>query len=119
MSQKCPQCRLFNPPEALRCDCGYDFKAQRVLSSYLVDDEIRKHGGMTNFLGSQARGNLVNGSLLLGFVVVLSAMTYIAGGRSLVLGWPAVSGALLVYRGMRQRRMRQALVDRETRAPKA
>ena len=22
---ECPQCRLFNPPEAVRCDCGYNF----------------------------------------------------------------------------------------------
>lgn len=21
----CPNCRLINPPEAERCDCGYDF----------------------------------------------------------------------------------------------
>src|SRR5713226_549454 len=23
----CPTCGLTNPPEAVRCDCGYDFKA--------------------------------------------------------------------------------------------
>ncbi len=25
----CPQCGLVNPPEALRCDCGYDFRLRR------------------------------------------------------------------------------------------
>jgi len=26
---KCPQCGLFNPDEAQRCDCGYDFTTTR------------------------------------------------------------------------------------------
>ena len=34
---KCPHCGLFNPPEALRCDCGHDFKAGVVLESFLRD----------------------------------------------------------------------------------
>ena len=24
-AKECPQCHLLNPPNALRCDCGYDF----------------------------------------------------------------------------------------------
>jgi hypothetical protein len=27
---QCPHCRLINPPTAARCDCGYDFVAQRI-----------------------------------------------------------------------------------------
>jgi len=27
MEQQCPRCRLINPPEAVRCDCGWDFLA--------------------------------------------------------------------------------------------
>jgi hypothetical protein len=27
MSQRCPNCKLTSPPDALRCDCGYDFVA--------------------------------------------------------------------------------------------
>jgi hypothetical protein len=28
--QECPQCRLINPPTAIRCDCGYNFADQRA-----------------------------------------------------------------------------------------
>ena len=27
----CPNCRLENPPDSQRCDCGYDFHARRVI----------------------------------------------------------------------------------------
>jgi hypothetical protein len=25
MSQLCPNCKLINPPDAIQCDCGYNF----------------------------------------------------------------------------------------------
>jgi hypothetical protein len=34
-AKKCPRCRLINPPEAERCDCGWDFAARRQKQSYL------------------------------------------------------------------------------------
>lgn len=32
---QCPQCGLFNPSSAQRCDCGYDFVARTAATSYL------------------------------------------------------------------------------------
>jgi len=32
---ECPRCGLLSPPEALRCDCGWDFAAQSMKPSYL------------------------------------------------------------------------------------
>lgn len=33
--QKCAKCGLLSPPEALRCDCGYDFASGSIFESYL------------------------------------------------------------------------------------
>jgi hypothetical protein len=32
----CPKCGTVNPPEALRCDCGYDFASREMKQSYLT-----------------------------------------------------------------------------------
>lgn len=32
---KCPNCGLQNPPESLRCDCGFDFETSSIGSSFL------------------------------------------------------------------------------------
>jgi hypothetical protein len=53
MSQQCPKCGLFNPPDAARCDCGYDFASKSVKSSYLLAHVLEKHGGDKNTLRSQ------------------------------------------------------------------
>jgi hypothetical protein len=34
-AKNCPRCRLVNPSEAERCDCGWDFLTQRQETSYL------------------------------------------------------------------------------------
>lgn len=34
-TKTCPKCRLINPPEAERCDCGWDFVSDRQERSYL------------------------------------------------------------------------------------
>ena len=34
---KCPNCRLENPPNAQRCDCGYDFTSNKVRESYVKE----------------------------------------------------------------------------------
>lgn len=35
MVKDCPKCRMVNPPEAVRCDCGYDFVSRKMEQSYL------------------------------------------------------------------------------------
>lgn len=42
MAKDCPRCGLINPPGAQRCDCGYDFIAQRVKGSYLEPKQVAR-----------------------------------------------------------------------------
>ncbi len=39
MVRDCPLCKMINPPEAQRCDCGYDFTAGIVRESYLNEKD--------------------------------------------------------------------------------
>jgi hypothetical protein len=71
MSVTCPKCGLFSPDEAVRCDCGYDFAAREVRDSYLEAHIVEKHGGLTRFLETQARRNIVSGLCLLGLGVLM------------------------------------------------
>lgn len=32
--KKCPNCGLWNPPSAMRCDCGYDFDSNSIQASF-------------------------------------------------------------------------------------
>jgi hypothetical protein len=34
MAKRCPQCRLSNPDDADRCDCGYLFEPRRTYSTH-------------------------------------------------------------------------------------
>lgn len=34
--KNCPKCKLINPPNAQRCDCGYDFEVGEMRESYLT-----------------------------------------------------------------------------------
>lgn len=40
MLKHCPVCHLVNPPDAQRCDCGYDFEARQILNSYLTNKDL-------------------------------------------------------------------------------
>jgi len=111
MAQKCPRCGLFNPPEAIRCDCGYDFKTQTVESSYLAAHVLRKHGGADNIL-RVARSNVKDGVILLVVGIATSVIAYLASGSVYVLVGAILWGAMYVYRGLRQHRLGQNLLQR-------
>ena len=42
MGKDCSRCGLANPPEALRCDRGYDFALRKVAESYLTGKDLRQ-----------------------------------------------------------------------------
>lgn len=42
MGMECPNCKLVNPPNAVTCDCGYDFTAGALVSAPKGRQDIRK-----------------------------------------------------------------------------
>jgi len=42
VSRKCPNCKLINPDNALRCDCGYDFNEGVIKQSHMLAAESQK-----------------------------------------------------------------------------
>jgi hypothetical protein len=63
VAKDCPHCGLVNPPEALRCDCGYDFPTGRMEESYLRPRD-------RNVVGKTALG--VAATVLLIFLIRLA-----------------------------------------------
>src|SRR5262245_32656273 len=39
---KCPNCGLFNPDSAQRCDCGYDFASGSMQRSHATDQQPQR-----------------------------------------------------------------------------
>ena len=116
MSHKCPRCGLFSPEEAIRCDCGYDFKTQTVQSSYLVAHVLQKYGGEDKLIEQLSRTNIRNGVLLLTLGLGISVVGYLASGNLYFFAGAVLWGALFLYRGLHQRRVRQKLLQRAARA---
>jgi hypothetical protein len=109
MTQTCPRCGLFSPPEAARCDCGYDFGTGRVEASYLASHLVAKHGGAAAVIRKAAGANIHSGAGLLIMAVVAALMSLLDGSRDYYWeGAVAAGGAVLLARGLRQRR-RQSL----------
>jgi hypothetical protein len=39
---KCPKCGLLNPPDAIWCECGYDFTSQQMRQSARKQSSLTK-----------------------------------------------------------------------------
>ena len=49
----CPNCKLVNPPNATRCDCGYDFQTRTIQQSYLTERDkrlLQRSGGVAGIV---------------------------------------------------------------------
>jgi hypothetical protein len=103
MSQKCPECGLFNPPDAGRCDCGYDFVSKSVKSSYLLAHVLEKRGGEARIIDEMSRSKIRTGILLLVLSALVTGVSLRGGSNGYFWGGATMVGALLLYRGLRQR----------------
>ena len=71
---KCPRCQLINPPDAMRCDCGYDFLSQAGGSSPASRSRLTTWGKRLSLIGIVGSiGARVLSQLLAGFVADLVA----------------------------------------------
>jgi len=90
---KCPQCGLFNPPSAMRCDCGWDFNSKTMKESYLkntapaISGNYSSNGSCQNDHGQLKRQRI-------GFALVLFAGVWMMGGGFFLLSINAVSARL-------------------------
>jgi hypothetical protein len=110
--RRCPRCRLDNPPEALRCDCGYDFRLGTVQDSYLLEHALQQEGGAAAVLASSARRNILGGISFLGLWALIAGFQLVGGdGRPQVAPLPLIMGVVFLVRGLRLRR-RLTLDDR-------
>ena len=101
MSLTCPQCGLFSPPEAVRCDCGYDFATRSTLPSYLDAHLALKHGGTDRWLAQERKTKLRAAALVLGMSGAIAAAIFaLSGGGSIFLPF-LIPGVLTLYRALR------------------
>jgi hypothetical protein len=85
MVKDCPKCGLVNPPDAQRCDCGYDFISRTVKESYLVEKD------------HQAQTDLTTGEVL---VCVLLPIIGIVLGLMAVRRRPGAGTKMLLISGI-------------------
>jgi len=114
MSQTCPRCGLFSADEASRCDCGYDFATNTVKESYLLDHVLQKSGGERGILDKLSHENIRASGLLLVLVLILTVVAAMRSGDLYVWSGGLLAGALLLSRGLRQRR--QKSLDDKTKS---
>lgn len=77
--KKCPNCGLWNPPSAMRCDCGYDFNSLSVKPSYADQTTF-------SFAQERAENNLptlvVRGIVFITvYLIIALAMYFVTGNK--------------------------------------
>lgn len=73
---ECPKCRLVNPQEALRCDCGYDFVAKAMKESYVEADLLSRVPNMEEFVRELGERDIRVGAVWAAGGIAVSLGTY-------------------------------------------
>jgi len=107
----CPRCKLQNPDSAERCDCGYDFIAKAVKSSYAEVAAVEKYGPPpepSEAVRADGRDDIIVGVGTFAIGLGLSLGTYFAGmgrtGGYVLFHGAMIWGLLRVRRGLHRKR---------------
>ena len=81
---ECPRCRLLNPDEALRCDCGYDFVAKAMMESYSDAERRRRPPPTPEFVRALGRRDVQFGIVcaVVGGAVAVASYAYALADRT-------------------------------------
>src|SRR5437879_6525844 len=76
---KCPNCKLENPINSIRCDCGFDFQSNALRESLLSEKtSYEKPGKFISFLNYEADNALSFGAIP-GFLISMLASALLYG----------------------------------------
>lgn len=84
---ECPRCRLLNPPEAERCDCGYDFKTGEIKSSYLTERDTRWLRRRISWVP------------IIGFLVMITSLRFLRSARGNITWFGLLIGVAIAVAG--------------------
>jgi hypothetical protein len=117
---QCPNCRLINPDNAVRCDCGYDFGSGVVKESYLVKEFRRRHPDTAVWLRESARRDYKMAAICLLAGIIVTVGSYFLRVRSrgayMVFYGPVVYGVFMLARGVRRMKSAREVLSSNHRA---
>jgi hypothetical protein len=96
---KCPRCRLYNPDEAERCDCGYDFHTKAIHAARFKEGLPGVVVGYGVFL-----------AIVHGLIAVIAVATANAGAIALIAVQTLIVLTLYMQMVAKRNRARIALV---------
>jgi len=110
----CPKCRLESFETAQRCDCGYDFEAKEMRTSYLELERQRRGPQPSEEVRAKGRHDMLVGFVCFSLGVVVTLATYRHAdqteGQYVIVYGAIVWGAIWFIRGWDRSR---SGIDRE------
>ena len=101
-SKQCKNCGLINPGSAVRCDCGFDFRSEAVVGSYLAPRH-RTDGGDGGWFSPERKLSRVDRGT--GFLIMGAAAAWFVLGlmADQIFFYPPILFCIGLYAVVRRR----------------